>query len=209
VSELIDFSVKRMEGPSKRRRLIWMLGSSVIAVLPLAFAANAGRALVVNAPQPSDALVVLAGETEYRPRLGLRLLDKGYGRKLVIDVPAGQTIYEYTQMQLAEKYFGTLPEAASIRICPIYGMSTKAESHDVEKCLSPDEHRVLIVTSDYHTRRALSIFRKELRGRSFSAAAAHDPQEFGADWWRHREWAKTCLDEWLKLLWWNGVDRWL
>jgi hypothetical protein len=196
-----------MEGMTKRSRVLW-LGGTVIAVLVLAFAADAGKILVLNDPQASDAVVVLAGETEYRPQLGLRLLDQAYGRKLVIDVPEGQTIYQYTQMQLAEKYFESLPEAGSIRICPIYGLSTKAESHDVEKCLAPDEHRILIVTSDYHTRRALSIFQSELKGRSFSIAAAHDPQEYGVDWWRHREWAKTCFDEWLKLLWWNAVDRW-
>jgi hypothetical protein len=193
---------------NKRSSALWTLGGIVIAVLVLLFAANAGKILVVNNPQDADALLVLAGETEYRPKLGLQLLDQGYARTLVIDVPAEQTIYAYTQMQLAKNYFGSLPEAASIRICPIYGLSTKAESHDVEKCLTPDERRILIVTSDYHTRRALSIFRHELQGRSFSVAAAHNPQEYGIDWWRHREWAKTCLDEWLKLLWWKAVDRW-
>jgi hypothetical protein len=192
----------------KRSSALWALGGVVIAVLAWAFAANAGKMLVVNDPQDSDALLVLAGETEFRPQLGLELLDKGYGRKLVIDVPAEQTIYAYTQMQLAENYFGSLPQAASIRVCPIHGLSTKAESRDVEKCLTPDERRILIVTSDYHTRRALSIFRHELKGRSFSAAAARNPQEYGVDWWRHREWAKTCFDEWLKLLWWKAVDRW-
>ncbi len=192
----------------KSSRAWWARGGIVIAVVVVGFAADAGKILVVNDPQGSDALLVLAGETEYRPQLGLRLLDEGYARKLVVDVPVEQTIYAYTQMQLAGKYFGSLPEAASIRICPIYGLSTKAESHDVTKCLTPDERRILIVTSDYHTRRALSIFRHELKGRSFSVAGAHNPQEYGVDWWRHREWAKTCFDEWVKLLWWNAVDRW-
>jgi hypothetical protein len=190
------------------KRASWMVSGIVIAVLVLAFAANAGTILVVNDPQKSDVMLVLAGETDYRPQFGLQLLDEGYGRKLVIDVPAQERIYQYTEVQLAEKYYGSLAEATSIRICPIYGLSTKAESHDVEKCLTPDEHRILIVTSDYHTRRAVSIFRHELKGRSFSVAAAHDSREYGVDWWRHREWAKTCFDEWLKLLWWNAVDRW-
>jgi len=191
----------------KRRSALWPFGG-MVAVVVFAFTLNAGKILLVNDPQDSDVLVVLAGETEYRPQLGLRLLDKGFGRELLIDVPAEQEIYQYTQVQLAKNYFGTLPEAASIRICPIYGLSTKSESRDVEKCLTPDEHRILIVTSDYHTRRALSIFRHELRGRSFSVAAAFDPQEYGVDWWKHREWAKTCFDEWLKLMWWSAVDRW-
>jgi hypothetical protein len=43
-------------------------------------------------------------------------------------------------------------------------LSTKAETRDVEGCLARENGgRVLIVTSDFHTRRALSIFRRELR----------------------------------------------
>jgi hypothetical protein len=193
---------------SKHRRTFWIVAGFLIMALALLFAANAGRILVLNNPEKSDAIVVLAGETEYRPQLGLRLLDQGYAGKLVIDVPVGQEIYQYTQVQLAENYFDKLPEAASIRICPIVGLSTRDESHDVAKCLTQGERKILIATSDYHTRRALAIFRQELPGRSFSVAAAYDPREYGIDWWRHREWAKTSFDEWLKLLWWSGVDRW-
>lgn len=192
----------------RRSRTLWIFVGLALAVLALLFAVNAGRILVVDAPESADVIVVLAGETNYRPKLGLKLLDHGYGRKLLIDVPRAQEIYQYTQVQLARNYFGSLPEATSIRICPIQGLSTKDESHDVEKCLGLDERRILIVTSDYHTRRALGIFRHQLRGRTFSVAAALDAQEYGVDWWRHREWAKTCFDEWLKLLWWKGIDQW-
>jgi DUF218 domain len=196
-------------GPMVRRsRTLWMFVGLALAGLALLFAGNAGRMLVVDDPQSADVIVVLAGETDYRPKLGLKLLDQGYGKKLIIDVPGAQEIYQYTQVQLAQNYFGSLPEAKSITICSIRGLSTKDESRDVEKCLGPGERRILIVTSDYHTRRALGIFQYELRDRTFSVAAAHDAQEYGVDWWRHREWAKTCFDEWLKLLWWKGVDRW-
>ncbi len=193
---------------TRRSRGFWIFSGLVIAVLALLFAAIAGRMLVLNDPKKSDAIVVLAGETEYRPQLGLQLLDDGYGKNLVIDVPAGARIYQYTQLQLAKNYFGGLPEAASVRICPISGLSTRDESHDVEKCLTREEHRILIVTSDYHTRRALSIFRHELHGRSFSVAAAQDVRGYGVRWWRHREWAKTCFDEWVRTVWWDMVDRW-
>lgn len=191
----------------RRSRSFWIL-AAVVGAVALLFAANAGNILVVNDPQQADAIVVLAGETDFRPQLGLQLLDQKAAAQLLIDVPAAARIYHYTQVELAESYFHTLPESSSIRICPIQGLSTKDEAHDVANCLAPGEHRVLIVTSEYHTRRALSIFRHELPGRTFSVAGAQDLREFGIHWWRHREWAKTCFDEWLKLLWWNGVDRW-
>jgi len=165
----------------------------------LAFVANAGRLLVVDAPQAADVIVVLAGETDHRPARALQLLDQGYGRRVLIDVPATARIYEFTQVQLAEKYIQDLPQAASVGICPITGLSTRDESHDVEKCLAGEEgNRVLIVTSDFHTRRSLSIFCHEVRGKTFSVAAARDDTQFGTRWWTHRQWAKTCVNEWLR-----------
>ena len=89
------------------------------------------------------------------------------------------------------------------------GLSTKDESHDVERCLAgTDAKSILIVSSDFHTRRALSIFRHEIPEASFSTAASRDETQFGTRWWTHRQWAKTCVDEWLRLVWWNTVDRW-
>lgn len=94
-------------------------------------------------------------------------------------------------------------------MCPITGFSTNAEVDDVSRCLqSLGAHRVLIVTSDYHTRRALTIFSHHLPQYHFNVAAARDPSRFGTSWWTNREWAKVTLDEWMKLLWWEVVDRW-
>jgi hypothetical protein len=195
-----------MDRLTKKRR-VWMVATIILVCV--VFAANAGRMLVVDDPQPSDVILVLAGETDRRPARALQLLDQGYGRRVVIDVPGAVRIYSSTEIELAKKYVQGLRQAASVRICPIEGLSTRDESHDVEKCLAAEEgRRILIVTSEFHTRRALSIFRQELRGRSFSVAAAHDETQFGTRWWTHRQWAKTCLDEWMKALWWNGVERW-
>jgi len=187
----------------------WILACVLLAALALAFAADAGNFLVMDAPERSDTIVVLAGETDRRPARGLQLLDQGYGRHVVLDVPAGTEIFGFEEVQLATKYAQDRPEAASVRVCPIFGLSTRDESHDVANCLAQVEGtRVLIVTSDFHTRRALSIFRHEVHGKTFSIAAARDDTQFGTRWWTHRQWAKTCADEWLKLLWWNAVDRW-
>jgi uncharacterized SAM-binding protein YcdF (DUF218 family) len=187
-------------------------GIPIIVVLLCAlfvFAANAGRALVVNAPKPADVILVLAGETDHRPARAIQLLEQGYAQRIVLDVPADAKIFDSTEIQLAEKYVARLPQAAAVQICPIVGLSTRDESHDAEQCLAHEEgNRILIVTSDYHTRRALSIFRHEVHGKSFSIAAAYDDTQFGTRWWTHRQWAKTFYEEWLRLAWWNAVDRW-
>lgn len=181
----------------------------IAAAVFLLFLANAARFLVIDQPRPSDVILVVAGETAYRPARALDLLRRGFGRRLILDVPANADLFGTSELDLAQRYVESLPEAGSIKICPIYGLSTKAEAHDAGRCLSNSAaENILLVTSDYHTRRALSIFKKELPKHDYSIAAAYDPQQFGVHWWRHREWAKTFLYESLRLGWWELIDRW-
>lgn len=184
-------------------------GIAIAGIVSIIALANPAKWLVVDAPEKSDVIVVLAGETDLRPALGLDLLRRGYGRLLVLDVPADAKIYQWTQLDLAQKYVQNLSEANSIKFCPIHGLSTEAEADEVAQCVAGIENQeILIVTSDFHTRRALSIFRARVPKHKYSIAATHNPAEFGQEWWRHREWAKTNLYEWLRLLWWELVDRW-
>ncbi|MGD0512710.1 MAG: YdcF family protein [Terriglobales bacterium] len=179
----------------------------VAALFVLALVAS-GRFLVVNQFRKSDVIVVLAGETDRRPARGLELLEQGYAPRLILDVPAEAKIYQWSQTEIARKYVEGLPQAAAIAICPIYGRSTRDEAQDVARCLEGVNVRsVLLVTSDYHTRRALSIFERALPA-DYSVAAAFDGREFGVEWWRHREWAKVNFEEWSKLIWWELIDRW-
>ena len=185
------------------------MGITIAGLLSVIVLANSAKWLVVDHPEKSDVIVVLAGETDFRPVLALELLRSGYGRLLILDVPADATIYQWTQTDLAQKYVRNLPEASSIKICAIHGLSTKEEADEAGQCLADaGGRRVLLVTSDFHTRRALSIFRARVPKYEYSVAAAHNPEEFGSHWWQHREWAKTNFYEWLRLAWWELVDRW-
>jgi hypothetical protein len=188
---------------------MWLAAFVLLAAVAVRLGAKAGNFLIVDAPRRSDVILVLAGETNFRPQRALELLDQGYGRRVVLDVPTNAKVYEFTQIDLAKKYIQDLPEGGSISVCPIDGLSTKDESKDAEKCLQREgAGSVLIVTSDFHTRRALQVFRREIPGHEYSVAAAHNEQGFGSRWWRHREWAKTFVDEWLRLIWWKAVDQW-
>jgi uncharacterized SAM-binding protein YcdF (DUF218 family) len=196
----------------KSTKAAWRLGivgRGLVVLLGVLWAANAGKFLVVNDPQVSDVILVLAGETEKRPARAIELLDRGYARRVVIDVPAQAKNFGFPQIELAQQYVQHLSEVASVQICPIYGLSTRDEARDARKCLAGGPgNRILIVTSDFHTRRALATFRRVIPGMTFSVAAAFDNTQFGIRWWRHRQWAKTFVDEWMKLLWWAVVDRW-
>lgn len=192
----------------KSRKSRFWIGAVVLCV-GAGLLADAGRMLIVDAPQKSDVILVLAGETDYRPARALELLRQGYAPSVLIDVPAAGSIFGVPVLQLAEKYVDQLPQAGQVRICPVVGLSTRDETRDVAKCLDHEEaKRILIVTSEFHTRRALSIYRHEMPGRSFSIAAAYDTTQFGVRWWSHRQWAKTLVDEWMRMAWWYAVDRW-
>jgi uncharacterized SAM-binding protein YcdF (DUF218 family) len=188
----------------RKLRLPLMLAGILVAVMM----ATSGRFLVVDEPRKADVIMVIAGETDRRPTHGLELLEQGYAPRMILNVPATAKIYQWTQLELAERYAAGLPQAQAISICPIYGLSTKTEARDAAHCLQNAEHRVLLVTSDYHTRRVLSTFEREAPGHDYSVAAAYDGRQFGVQWWRDREWAKVNFDEWIRLLWWEFVDRW-
>ncbi|MGC1372218.1 MAG: YdcF family protein [Candidatus Sulfotelmatobacter sp.] len=186
-----------------------LLAFTLLIFFAVFLCAKAGSFLIIDQPRRSDVIVVLAGETNRRPERALQLLSQGYARRILLDVPTNSRIYEFTQVQLAQQYIHDLPQGASVSVCPIKGLSTKAESEDVASCLAREDVRsVLLVTSDFHTRRALSVFRRELPRYTYSVAASRDDEQFGAQWWTHRQWAKTLVDEWLRLFWWKSVDQW-
>ncbi|MBZ5615328.1 MAG: YdcF family protein [Acidobacteriia bacterium] len=175
----------------------------------VALATQAARFLVVDEPAKSDAIVVLAGETNVRPARALELLRLGFAPRLFLDAQTRDLIYDQRLTDIAQRYVNALPEANQISVCPVVGFSTNAEADDVNRCLQPlGARRVLIVTSDYHTRRALMIFHHRLPQYQFHVTAARNPLQFGEAWWTHREWAKVTFDEWSKMLWWEAVDRW-
>lgn len=175
----------------------------------VALASRAARFLVVDEPEKSDAIVVLAGETNVRPAHALELLRKGVAPLIFLNAEKRNLIYDEQLVDIAQRYANGLPEANRVAVCPIFGFSTKAETEDVSRCLqSVGAHRVLIVTSEFHTRRSRMIFRHRLPQYHFSVAAAYNSGQFGEAWWTNREWAKTTLDEWMKMFWFQAVDRW-
>jgi len=180
-----------------------------LLVVLVALASQAARFLVVDEPEKSDAIVVLAGETNVRPARALELLRRGVAPRVFLDAETRDLIYDQRLTEIAQKYVNGLGEANRISVCPVVGLSTNAEADDVSRCLqSLSAHRVLIVTSEFHTRRARMIFRHRLPQYQFNVTAARDPAHFGEAWWTKREWAKVTSAEWAKMLWWEAVDRW-
>jgi hypothetical protein len=182
-----------------------------LLLLLICFLRYAARFLVIDQPRPSDAIVVLAGGRDNRYYKGLELLGKGYGKILFFDARTDVVEFGRTPFSMGQAFMQSTAGRllGGVRMCPIRGDSTDEEAKHVGDCLRPTgARRVLLVTSEYHTRRAFQIVRARLPQYQWSVAAAYDSYDFGVNWWQHREWAKTTLLEWTKLVWWDAIDRW-
>jgi uncharacterized SAM-binding protein YcdF (DUF218 family) len=176
------------------------------------FAGFAGRMLVSDHPEKSDVIVVLAGDSQdARYRRGMELLRAGYGKRLFLDASSDSSYFGHTPAEYADAFLkqDAKEMVAQVSVCPFEEDSTDTETRFVAKCLETlHPASVLLVTSDWHTARARSVFMRRLPQYHWSAAAAPDDRIFGTHWWSHREWAKTTFQEWLKVIWWNAIDRW-
>ena len=174
---------------------------------------HAGDYLVVNHPERSDVILVLSGDhNDHRYWGGVELLREGYAPQMLVDAPT-DLVYGRTYAERAADFVvqSASDKQSQIKVCAIKNDSTVQETADIRNCLAqihPTPQSGLIVTSDFHTRRALSILRSRLPQYRWSIAAVNDAASFGHPWWRHREWAKTCFYEWEKLVWWKLFESW-
>src|SRR6266436_3240618 len=106
-------------------------------VILVALASQAGRFLVVDDPEKSDAIVVLAGETNVRPARALELLRKGVAASALLDVQTRDRIYDQQLIAIAQKYVTGLAEARRATVCPIATFSPTADADDVSPCPMP------------------------------------------------------------------------
>jgi uncharacterized SAM-binding protein YcdF (DUF218 family) len=191
-------------------------GSIVVMVfllLGVACIVHAGDDLVVNRTERSDVIVVLAGDhNDRRYWRGLELLREGYAKYMVVDATT-DIMYGRTHAQYAADFVAQSAgeNRSQISVCAITNNSTVQESSNIRNCLAqvhPVPRSALVVTSDFHTRRALSILQSRLPQYHWSAAAVPDTDLFGHPWWHQREWAKTCFYEWERLIWWRCFESW-
>lgn len=195
-----------------KRRLFIALACTLAITLCCFVAIDAGRFLVIDNPRHADFILVLSGDIDdVRAVHGLMLLREGYAQQLILDAP-DSPLYGRNQAELAQEYLqrAAPDHVGRVHVCKFSSDSTRQELAEVSGCihsLIPDARSGLLVTSTYHTRRAVEVARRVQPQYHWSIAAAVDPQ-FDVHWWRSREQAKTTITEWQKLLWWTLVEQW-
>lgn len=152
-----------------------------------------------QAPEKADIALVLAGDSRGNRILkAASLVREGFVPRVLVSGPEGN--YGFHECDLAipfavkagypQDYFEPFPNEAH---------STKEERDAAIPVLrAAGVRRVLLVTSDYHTRRAGGLFRSGAQDIAFIVVSAPDANFSPGGWWRSREGRKTFAFEWIK-----------
>jgi uncharacterized SAM-binding protein YcdF (DUF218 family) len=177
-----------------------------------------GYILVSTDPLPlhSDVAVVMQGSiAAERARLAgaVELLQENRVGQILVSIPKesywGQSIAPIARTYIERNYGPTA--AAHLTFCGTDRTvdSTRQEAAVLADCVRGSNwHSMVLVTSDYHTRRAKIIWKKVL-GKNSPIERPHvygvaDEEFHPAGWWRDRRSAKTWITEITKL-WWTSV----
>ena len=194
-----------------------MLLTALLAIAAgVLFLLRWGGELLVSSdklPGHVDAAVVLQGSMigEIARAAGaVRLLQQGIPAQAVLSVPAhsywGTSVPDEARAYL-ERTYG--PEIAGRFVFCETGPgvdSTRQEAEALLPCIRQHGWRtIVIVTSNYHSRRAGFLWRRTVSQAGLQVQlwidGVPDPEYSEREWWRKRTWAKTWYDEFTKVVW--------
>jgi uncharacterized SAM-binding protein YcdF (DUF218 family) len=194
----------------RRRRIIKLVVLFLVVWVVLAWVA--ARALMVKAEIGSaDALVVLSGSSSYRERTqkAAELYRQGRAPLVLLTndhTRGGWSSALQTNPYFVDRAFEELTKqgvpAERIRIVPGVAASTHSESVIVKDYAAAQGLRsVLIITSAYHSRRALRTFRTTFAGTRTIVGLDPAPQTSpAAIWWLRRSGWQDVAGEYVKLI---------
>lgn len=191
--------------PRSRRLWLWVLSLAALVLAAVLHARILGAlgAYLVQAgpPQKAGAALVLAGDAwGYRVLTAAQLDRDGFVPKVLVSGPDGA--YGLHECDLAipfavkqgypESYFVHMENSAR---------STVAEAQAILPVIRRmGIQRLIVVTSNFHTRRAGAIYRRLAPDLTILMVAAPDKYFTADGWWHGREGEKTFLMEWEKTL---------
>jgi len=194
------------------RTLKWLSAACVLIVLGLLRWGSDLLVAVDPMPAHVDAAVVLQGSiVAQKARIAgaMSLLQRGIADRVLLSVPResywGQSIPPVARAYLQRTY-GEVP-ASRVDFCETSEEvnSTAEEAEAQMVCIRERQWKsIVIVTSDYHTRRARILWRKTIQEQEPAIRVSMESvaeADFQKPWWRHRQAAKIWLAESLKLVW--------
>jgi uncharacterized SAM-binding protein YcdF (DUF218 family) len=190
--------------PRRSRILRWLAAVAVLAVAifltrSLWLATLGGLLVESQEPFHAEMIVVLAGDQSGNRILkAAELIQQGYAPKALISGPG--CCYNRSESDLAialavqhgypQDWFIPLPNSARSTVEEASVMLAELDRRHI--------HRFLLVTSNFHSRRAARIYRRVASPSSFRVVAASHPDFSPGGWWHSRAGKRECLIEWIK-----------
>ena len=203
----------RKEKATRRRRFL-VIAALLIATAPL-FAWVAARFLIVRAEVPSpDAIIVLSGSSTYLERASWAAQLYRAGRAPLIVLTNDGVISGWDNREDRNPLFYELSmrrmqqegvPSTHIQVAPGQAVGTYDESLLVrEFAVEHRLHRLLIVTSGYHSRRALWSIRRACEGSGIEIGIDSAPPGWQTPspwiWWAKRKGWKVVAGEYVKMI---------
>lgn len=150
-------------------------------------------------PQKAEVIFVLAGDTSgNRILTAAELVRRGYAPKILVSGPEGYYGLNESDLAIPFAEHAGYP-AAYFQAFPHSAHSTREEAQvAAQEFRKLGFHRVLLVTSNFHTRRAGNLFRAAAPEVAFTVVEAPDAYFTIDGWWHDREGRKIFLLEWTK-----------
>jgi uncharacterized SAM-binding protein YcdF (DUF218 family) len=163
-------------------------------------------------PPRADAAVVLQGSVLgeiARVAGAAQLLRDGVDGQALLSVPKlsywGESVPDAARAYIERRYGSAISNQVVFCETGPEVDSTQQEAEALRACIHEHGWReIVVVTSDYHTRRAGRIWRSVLKGMQppvkMSVYGVDDPEFQARGWWHKRLWAKTWFYEVTKLI---------
>lgn len=175
----------------------------IVIVFHPMFLTIMAQILEVREPlETCDCIVVLAGERGERVREAVALYHEGYAPVLLMSGGPSEANIPLAELMRAQALKEGVPEKNIL--LETRSLDTGEDALFTKEIILKKGFRsILLVTSPYHSRRALMIFRKVYAGCGVKIVSFPVRKSWFRvkEWWRRKKDTKVVLQEYSKLLW--------
>jgi uncharacterized SAM-binding protein YcdF (DUF218 family) len=153
--------------------------------------------------KPADIIVILAGEQTERVEYGVKLYKEGWARKDKIIMAGGPLVWKFTWASLMKEHAILLGIPPNAILLEDQSRGTEEDAIFTKNMLNKYQYNsCILVTSPYHSRRAITIFKRVMGDEIKLISAPCDTSWFSFDeWWKRRRERAVVLDEYSKFMW--------
>lgn len=191
-----------------KKKVVFLFGALLIIFLLFSsyFLTFIGNFLIIRDPlRKADVIIVLAGERGERVKFGVSLYQQGYAGKVLFSggpiaaFPGGQKI---TWADMMKNYAMTLGVPEKDIILQNESRSTQEDATFTYRLLQdPLRSSAILVTSPYHSKRALKIFKPVFIDIKLHSVPVQKSWYDAESWWKSSKGQYQVAREYFAFFW--------